>query len=335
MLAMHMANELLSPGVAIAFMVGVAGLLALASWRTQRDFDPSRVPLMGVMGAFVFAAQMINFPLVAVPVSGHLGGGVLLAILLGPHAATLVMASILIVQCLIFQDGGLLALGTNIFNLGVVPCYLGYFLFSRIAGKKPKSRRLYLATFAATMIGMLAGAAMVPVQVTLSGVAKLPFGEFMLVIVGIHLLVALGEAIITFLVIGYLARVRPASLGTVADRLGPASAGVSSRAVLVSLAVVALLLAGVVSRFASKLPDALEWRTSIEEAGAAAVVVENPSEVVAEISGWQERTSPLPDYKWTSLSGLLGTVVTLILVALIGMALKRRRASAAASSHPV
>src|SRR5688572_5314174 len=116
MLAMHMANELLTPAVAAGFIVLAGVALSLASRRVGAAFDPAKVPLMGVLGAFVFAAQMINFPILP-GTSGHLGGGVLLAILLGPHAASLVMASILIVQCLIFQDGGILALGTNIVNM--------------------------------------------------------------------------------------------------------------------------------------------------------------------------------------------------------------------------
>jgi uncharacterized membrane protein len=109
-LAMHMANEMLSFGVASALIAMVAAFLVFASRRAGRQLDETRAPLMGVMGAVVFAAQMINFPILP-GTSGHICGTVLLAVLLGPHAATLVMASILIVQCLIFQDGGLLALG--------------------------------------------------------------------------------------------------------------------------------------------------------------------------------------------------------------------------------
>ena len=323
MLAMHMANELLTPSVAACFFVISAGVLVLASRRMGQRFDADKVPLMGVLGAFVFAAQMINFP-VLLGVSGHLGGGVLLAILLGPHAATLVMASILIVQCLIFQDGGLLALGTNIFNMGVIPCYLGYLLFTRLAGDQPSGRRLYVAVFTATLVGMIAGAAMVPIQVSLSGVllTTVSLSKFMSVMVGLHLLVGLGEAIITFLVVGYVVRVRPQALGSVAQRLARADGGLSKRALLGSLAVVALLLGGVVSHLASGAPDALESLTDPDE---SALVAPNANATVAEVSDFQERTAPLPDYQWTSFSGVVGTVATLLIVWAVGQVLRRRR----------
>jgi len=322
MLAMHMANELLTPGVAVGFIALAAAVVALASWRTRAGFDPAKVPLMGVMGAFVFAAQMINFPVLP-GTSGHLGGGVLLAILLGPHAATLVMASILIVQCLIFQDGGLLALGANIVNMGVIPCYLGYVIFRGAAGNAPGAARLYAAVFLATLVGMVAGAAMVPVEVGLSGVAAVPLPKFLLVMIGLHLLVGLGEAIITFLVIGYLSRVRPASVGAVAEKLAQAGGGLSRQAVVASLLVVALLLGGVVSLFASSWPDALESITSLEGADSDALVKANPDETMLGASRLQERIALLPDYRWTSLSGMGGAILTLLVVWLIGRGLRR------------
>src|SRR5690348_12968610 len=123
MLAMHMANELLTPQVAGLFFALAAVALAIAGHNVRSGISSATVPLMGVLVAFIFAAQMINFPLPVPGTSGHLVGSVLLAIVLGPSAATLVMTSILIVQCLIFQDGGLLAIGANILNMGVVPAF--------------------------------------------------------------------------------------------------------------------------------------------------------------------------------------------------------------------
>lgn len=333
LLAMHMANELLNPPVAIGLMVLAAVFLAYASWRTNRTFDPGRVPLMGVMGAFVFAAQMINFPILP-GTSGHLGGGVLLAILLGPHAATLVMASILIIQCLIFQDGGILALGANIINLGVVPCYLGYALFRLMAGAQPGAGRLYASVFVATLIGMVAGAALVPFQAALSGILAVPLSVFLVAMVGLHLLVGLGEAIITFLVIGYLGTVRPDTLGAGAERLAAARGVIGRRAVVASLLVVALLLGGVVSWYASSAPDALEALTGADEE-APTYVRSNEDPTMARVDALQERTSPLPDYHapglgerlGTSVSGVGGVLVTLLVVWLIAVALKRRSPS--------
>lgn len=322
MLAMHMANELLTPAVALSFIAISAGALLLASIRVQASFEQDKIPLMGVLGAFVFAAQMINFPILP-GTSGHFGGGVLLAILLGPHAATLVMASILIVQCLIFQDGGLLALGTNILNLGVVPTYLGFALFHLLAGPRPSGGRLYAAVFAATLIGMVAGAAMVPTEVWLSGRLVVPMREFLSVMIGLHLLVGLGEAIITFLVIGYVVRVRPGLLGPVAERVSAATGRIGLPSVLASFLVVALLLGGVAAHWASQAPDALESITT-DEGHRSSMVAANENETIAKATAMQEKTALLPDYRWTSVSGIAGVTVTLAFVWLIGRGLARK-----------
>jgi len=331
MLAMHMANELLTPGVAVLFLAVTAAMLAIASWRTQVDFDPDKVPLMGVVGAFVFAAQMINFPILP-GTSGHLGGGVLLAILLGPHAATLVMASILIVQCLVFQDGGLLALGANIVNMGIIPCYLGYGLFHLLAGARPGAGRLYAAVFAATLIGMIVGAALVPLQVWMSGRLTVPLPGFLVVMVGLHLLVGLGEAIITFGVVAYVCRVRPQLLGPAAQTLRAASGGLSTGAVLASFVIVALLLGGVVSVWASSAPDALESITSTGEPEAQTYVRENSDGISRRVSESQEQIAPFSDYQvpglsegmGTRASGVIGASITLLVVWGIGRLLRRQ-----------
>lgn len=132
---MHMADALLSPAVGGAMWAVTAGLTAYSARKLQNSPDESRVPLMGVLGAFIFAAQMINFSIPATGSSGHLGGGMILSILLGPYAAFLVLASVLIVQALFFADGGLLALGCNIFNMAFFPCFFAYpFIYRKMAG---------------------------------------------------------------------------------------------------------------------------------------------------------------------------------------------------------
>src|SRR5512136_1265554 len=128
---MHMADALLSPTVGGAMGAVTATAVAWCSREVRREADDRRVPLMGVLGAFLFAAQMINFSIPGTGSSGHLGGGLLLAILLGPHAAFIVIASVLTVQALFFADGGLLALGCNIFNLGFFPAFVAYPLVYR------------------------------------------------------------------------------------------------------------------------------------------------------------------------------------------------------------
>ncbi|MGL5205892.1 MAG: energy-coupling factor ABC transporter permease, partial [Acidaminococcaceae bacterium] len=114
---MHMADALISPTVGFTMMMVTAGIAAYSIKKIQNDIDEKKIPLMGVIGAFVFAAQMINFAILATGSSGHLGGGILLAVLLGPYAGFLSMASILLIQALFFGDGGLLAYGCNVFNM--------------------------------------------------------------------------------------------------------------------------------------------------------------------------------------------------------------------------
>jgi cobalt/nickel transport system permease protein len=137
---MHMADALLSPVVGTTLWAGTAAVGGYASKKLKVQIDDRMIPLMGVLGAFIFAAQMINVTIPGTGSSGHLGGGMILAIILGPHAAFLVMASVLMVQALFFADGGLLALGCNIWNLGVYPCYLVYpFIYKPWVGNSKSS----------------------------------------------------------------------------------------------------------------------------------------------------------------------------------------------------
>jgi cobalt/nickel transport system permease protein len=200
-----------------------------------------------------------------------------------------------------------------------------------LAGPRPAAGRLYAAVFAATLVGMVTGAALVPLEVWLSGRLTVPLREFLAVMVGLHLLVGLGEAIITFLVVGYVCRVRPQLLGTVADRLHASGKGLSMASVTVSFAVIALLLAGLVSLYASSAPDALESRTMAAAPGSPGKLVGDASPAAERVTDLQQRTAPLRDYQvpgWsaalgTSISGLIGTAVTLAVVWLIGRSLRR------------
>jgi len=140
---MHMADALISPAVGGAMWAATAGLAIYSARKIKPEVAEHKAPLMGVLGAFVFAAQMINFTIPGTGSSGHLGGGMILAILLGPHAAFLVMFSILAVQALFFADGGLLALGCNVFNLGFLPCFVAYpLIFRKLVGENPSQKRI-------------------------------------------------------------------------------------------------------------------------------------------------------------------------------------------------
>jgi cobalt/nickel transport system permease protein len=140
---MHMADALVSPAVGGSLWAVSAALIALCARRVRRAARENLVPMMGVLGAFVFSAQMINFSIPGTGSSGHLGGGLILAVLLGPYAAFLVIASVLTVQAFFFADGGLLALGCNIFNLGFFPAFVVYpLLFKPFLGEKPTSGQI-------------------------------------------------------------------------------------------------------------------------------------------------------------------------------------------------
>ncbi len=351
-LAMHMANELLNIPIAAVTILIAAGFVAIAAALARRSLTTERLPLMGVVGAFVFAAQMINFTLPGMPgTSGHLGGGVLLAIILGPWAAIVAMAAILVVQCLLFQDGGLLALGCNILNMGVVPCLTGWGLYRALLGPVSTARpwRQYLAAWAACILGVAGGAALVPFEAGFSGVLRVPTVSFLALMVGVHLIIGFVEGLITFVVVAYLRQVRPVSLGLAA---ADASGGRLSRGmVAASLLATAALLAAVVAWFASASPDGLEWCTTEHRWAGADRAVEEPSSAVAAVNAWQTRWSLMPDYSrrpaplgedpaapasttaakasvvkpWGSLAGLLGTAVTLGIVWSAATLLRRRK----------
>jgi cobalt/nickel transport system permease protein len=360
---MHMANELLDlPTSALTLALGAAAV-GLAIHRLRGQLPPEKLPLLGVLGAFVFAAQMINFSLPLLPgTSAHLGGAVLLAILLGPSAAIVVMTAVLMVQCLLFQDGGLLALGCNIINMGVVPALAGGWIYRRLLGR-PESAggtRRYLACWAACTVGVAAGAALVPVETLMGGRLLIDARDFLAVMLGLHLVIGLIEGTITSAVLGFLARVRPAVLGLSAP---PSQTTPRSRwdrlAMPLPLLATALLLAGLGSWFASAHPDGLEW--SLLRGGEHSTLAQ-PTGLAATIDRWQKRWSLMTDYTrrdqplgqesaqnssppavqsawpnpdgWKSLAGLVGTLATLAALAGISQVLRTRRHARHADHAP-
>ncbi|MGE5599237.1 MAG: energy-coupling factor ABC transporter permease, partial [Bacteroidota bacterium] len=185
---MHMGDALLSPAVGGAMWAASAGAFAYAAGRLRKGPEESPAPLMGVMGAFVFAAQMLNFTIPGTGSSGHLGGALLLAVLLGSPAAFVTMAAILLVQALFLADGGLLAYGANLFNLGFLPCFAAYPLVYRpIVREDPTRFRLYAGSLLAAAAGLQLGSLGVVIQTSLSGLAGLPIKSFLLLMQPIHL----------------------------------------------------------------------------------------------------------------------------------------------------
>ena len=337
---MHMADALLSPTVGATLWAGTAALGGYASKKLKIQMDDRMIPLMGVLGAFVFAAQMINFTIPGTGSSGHLGGGMILVILLGPHAAFLVMASILAVQALFFADGGLLALGCNIWNLGFYPCYLVYPLIYRpLIGKSQNPRRILFASLVAAITALQLGAFSVVLETLLSGKSELPFGAFLLLMQPIHLAIGMVEGAVTAGIVNYVYRVRPEILESMAD-LRPLDSSVSMRKIMVTFVVLAMMTGAVFSWFASTHPDGLEW--SIEKITGQGELREAEHGIVPLLKRIQEKTAFLPDYNFrspepepdenasawpgidggTSAAGLIGGAIVLGAVALIGAGIR-------------
>ena len=191
---MHMADALVAPAVAATMYVCSGGAAGFSVKKVRLESDPKKIPVMGVMGAFVFAAQMINFTIPGTGSSGHLCGGMMLTALLGPYAAFLTMIGVLLIQCLLFADGGLLALGCNIWNMAFYGCFLGYFLFWRPMMKKGMSRgKIVGASILGCVVTLQLGAFSVALETLASGITDLPFSVFVAIaILGIAALVIGG-----------------------------------------------------------------------------------------------------------------------------------------------
>jgi len=333
---MHMADALLSPAVGGTMWAGSLALLGWCSRKVREVVDRGVLPYMGVLGAFVFAAQMINFTIPATGSSGHLGGGLLLAVFLGPHAAFLVIASVLVVQALFFADGGLLALGCNIWNLGLYPCFVAFPLIYRpLVRGNPSRARLTAAALLSAVVALQLGAFSVVVETRLSGISELPFRSFLLFMQPVHLAIGVVEGLVTAAVILAIGRIDPGALEL--TREAPAGGG---RKALLVFGMFALVTGGVLSWFASTHPDGLEW--SIDRISGAPEVPGRTDGLHGASARIQDRTALLPDYgfpsagepeekaveAWpavdpgTSLSGVLGGLLVVLFVSLLGMGLR-------------
>ena len=354
---MHMADALVSPVVGATMWAATASLTAYSARKLKDNMDENRVPLMGVLGAFIFAAQMINFTIPATGSSGHLGGGMILSILLGPYAAFLTMASILTVQALFFADGGLLALGCNIFNLGFFPCFIAYpFIYKKLAGERPTQRRILPVAMVSSILALQMGAFGVVLETLFSGISELPFGGFVLLMQPIHLAIGLVEGLVTAAVVGFVRKARPEVL-----EMAAASKPVgrlSLKNVLAGLLVAAAITGGALSWFASTNPDGLEW--SMFHTSGKEELEAPQGGIHSLLAAIQKKTAFLPGYglketeeeggasesgagkgvvesdkgkeeAWpavssgTSVSGLVGGVMTMLLAGLIGFGLRRFR----------
>jgi cobalt/nickel transport system permease protein len=322
-----MSDALLSPAVGATFWAGTLGTIAYCSRKLRENLDEKMVPLMGVIGAFIFAAQMINFTIPATGSSGHLGGGMILAILLGPYAAFIVMASVLTVQAFFFADGGILALGCNIWNLGVYPCFIAYPLIYRpLTRGTAGPARIVAASLLSAVIGLQLGAFSVVLETVLSGRSELPFRAFSIVMLPIHLAIGLVEGVVTAGVINYVRTVKPDIIESVAASV-PLGKEVSIRKIVLSFLIIALLTGGVLSWFASTNPDGLEW--AIEKIYGKSALPEQGQGIAATLKEVQGKTALLPGYTskdtppaGTAVSGLVGTGIIVGVILMLGLLFK-------------
>jgi cobalt/nickel transport system permease protein len=315
-------------------VAGVAAIGLSVKKVAGDKLNEKQIPMMGVMGAFVFAGQMINFTIPGTGSSGHIGGGILLAAILGPYPALIALASVLLIQCLFFADGGLLAYGCNVFNMGVTSCLVAWPLIYRPLVRGGFSRaRITLASILASVVGLQIGAFCVVIETLLSGVTELPFGTFLLLMQPIHLAIGLVEGIVTAAILCFLYSTRPEILADTVGTSAPTTAAWSARKVLVAFAILVVFVAGLLSIFASSFPDGLEW--SMEKtAGTTELGREGP--VFEAAAGAVEKTAIMPDYGFkdgdgsaagTAVAGIVGSAVTVLVAGGLGFCIHavRRR----------
>ena len=316
---MHMADALLAPAVAATMYVASGTAAGISIHRLKKDDEPQKLPTMAVTSALVFAGQMINYTIPGTGSSGHMCGGMLLSALLGPQAGFLSMIVILTIQCLFFADGGLMALGANVWNMAFYGCFVGYYLIWRplMQSKSGLSTRvrIIVASIFGCVLTLQLGAFSVVLETTLSGITELPFGAFLALMQPIHLAIGLIEGVVTAAVLVFVYESRPELLRDV-----DASAATTRRSLKSTLAILVVVVAivgGGLSLVASSNPDGLEWALfGNEEAGYSANMGLDEEDFgvssgVADTAGAiQEATSFLPDYAFADSDSAAGTTVS-------------------------
>lgn len=312
---MHIPEGMLSiPVTAMAGVVSVVTIAYAVTW-VRRHMDERKVVLMAVLGALIFALQMLNFPIQA-GTSGHFAGGSLAGIVLGPWPAVLVLTAVLGVQAFLFADGGVIALGANILNLAIIAPLVGYVLYHAFVRLSDTRGGRIAGAFLGAWLSTLLAALAVAGELGLSGTAHL--GVAAVAMGTTHALIGIGEGLITAALVAYLYSVRP-------DLLGAEAKGVAARplrGVIPTLAVLAIIAAGA-SFFASSAPDGLEWVYFEQGVGNAAAVEQGP-----KLLG---DGGPLANYQVAgidneplggAIAGLIG--LTLVGTLLAAVAIRRR-----------
>ncbi|MGO9913200.1 MAG: energy-coupling factor ABC transporter permease [Isosphaeraceae bacterium] len=303
--SMHIPDMVLDPKIAgITSLVGAAGLF-LALRKLERQLGERTTVLMGTMSAFVFAAQMVNFP-VGPTVSGHLLGGVLASVLLGPWAGAVVIAAVLIVQCFLFADGGVTALGANFINMGLVASVGGYAIYAAIRRAVAGQKGILIAAMLAAWFSVLLAAGAFSIELAAAG-RRDDFFRILSWMALVHAGIGLGEAVITGMVVRFLLLRRPDLLDTTDEHAGNVAGGNAWVQTIVAGLGISLAVAVFLAPFASDQPDGLEW-------------VGEKFGFLTEAPPISPLPAPMPDYQMplpglqhvklaTAVAGLVGTVV--------------------------
>ncbi|MER6321548.1 energy-coupling factor ABC transporter permease [Streptomyces coelicoflavus] len=342
---MHVPDGFINAPTSAVTGVVAAGAIAVSLRGARRELDERTAPLAGLVAAFIFAVQMLNFP-VAAGTSGHLLGGALAAILVGPYTGVLCVSVVLLMQGILFADGGLTALGVNITDMAIVTTVVAYALFRGLVKVLPRTRRsVTVASFVAALVSVPAAALAFTFLYWIGGTTDVSIGKVATAMIGVHLLIGIGEAVITALTVGAVIAVRPDLVygarglqqrlklrvnGELVDAPGapgrpePAPAPVAARShrkVWITGLVASLVLAGFVSFYASASPDGLEKV-------AADKGIDEKAEEHANAD------SPLADYGVESitdarisggLAGVIGVGVTVVAGSAVFWSVRRRR----------
>ncbi|GHH02520.1 energy-coupling factor ABC transporter permease [Streptomyces rubradiris] len=340
---MHVPDGFIDAPTSAVTGVVAAGALAVSLRGARRELDERTAPLAGLVAAFIFAVQMLNFP-VAAGTSGHLLGGALAAILVGPYTAVLCVSVVLLMQGVLFADGGLTALGVNITDMALVTTVVSYAVFRGLLAVLPRKRRsVTVASFVAALVSVPAAAVAFTLIYAVGGTTDVPIGKVATAMIGVHVLIGIGEAVITALTVGAVIAVRPDLVhgarglrqrlqlrvnGALVDAPAaepvtpaPAAARTSRRTLWVTGLVTSLVLAGFVSFYASANPDGLE-----KVAHDKGIDKKEEEHATAD--------SPLADYGVKDISnarlsgglaGVIGVGVTVVAGSAVFWALRRRR----------
>lgn len=355
---MHMADALLAPGVATTMYVASAAVAGLSIYNIKKEdskdltVSTKRIPTMAVMSALVFAGQMINYTIPGTGSSGHLCGGMMLTALLGPWAGFLSMIAVLLIQCLFFADGGLMALGTNIWNMAFYGCFVGYFLIYRpimksklLENKGSKNAyrlKIILSSILGCVLTLQLGAFSVVLETSASGITDIPFGAFVGLMQPIHFFIGLIEGVVTSAVIIFVYETRPELVKDV-NLDSKVSNKLKLGSTIATLAIVVAIVGGGLSLFASSHPDGLEWSLfgNAEEGYSANLALDEEdygmtSSFAENASAVQEKTAFLPDYAFsndsenplgTSVSGIVGSAIVAVLaigICFVGKSYKKK-----------